>query len=130
MSAAGSRCLGSTHGGINWTRCCWRTSPVSLAPFTGDVDAELRRLDGMVLSGLEPRIRMRGVPIAAGVDQHDLVRPVELICLARRKAQRHVGFRRRCAALDAPLRRAPVRRVRENSDIMRTQTFGFCENIS
>ena len=33
------------------------------------------------------------------VDQDDLVAPVELVGLARREAQRHVGFRRRCAAL-------------------------------
>ena len=37
------------------------------------------------------------------VDQHDLVAPVELVGLARRKAQRHIGFRRRRPALDAPL---------------------------
>ena len=36
------------------------------------------------------------------VDQHDLVRPVELVGLARRKAQRHIGFRRRRAALGTP----------------------------
>ena len=37
------------------------------------------------------------------VDQHDLVRPVELVGLARRKAQRHIGFRGRRPAFDAPL---------------------------
>ena len=37
------------------------------------------------------------------VDQHDLVAPVELVGLARREAQRHIGFRRRRAALGAPL---------------------------
>ena len=37
------------------------------------------------------------------VDQHDLVAPVELVGLARRKAQRHIGFRRRRTALGAPL---------------------------
>ncbi len=37
------------------------------------------------------------------VDQHDLVRPVELIGLARRKAQRHIGFRRRRTTPDTPL---------------------------
>ena len=36
------------------------------------------------------------------VDQHNLVRPVELVRLARRKAQRHIGFRRRGAALGTP----------------------------
>jgi hypothetical protein len=37
------------------------------------------------------------------VDQHDLVRPVELVGLARRKAQRHIGFRCRRPVLDPPL---------------------------
>jgi hypothetical protein len=36
------------------------------------------------------------------VDQHDLVRPVELVRLARRKTQRHIGFRHRGAALSTP----------------------------
>jgi hypothetical protein len=44
-------------------------------------------------------------------DQHDLVRPVELIGLARRKAQRHVGFRRRRTALGPPLLRVTPYRV-------------------
>src|SRR3954447_6710643 len=37
------------------------------------------------------------------VDQHDLVAPVELESLARRKAQRHVGLRCRRTARGAPL---------------------------
>ena len=37
------------------------------------------------------------------VDHHDLVAPVELIRLARCKAQRDIGFRHRDAALGAPL---------------------------
>jgi hypothetical protein len=36
------------------------------------------------------------------VDQHDLVRPVELVCLAGRKAQRYEGFCRRGTALGTP----------------------------
>ncbi len=36
------------------------------------------------------------------VQHHDLVAPVELIRLARRKAQRHIGLRQRRAALLAP----------------------------
>ena len=36
------------------------------------------------------------------VDQHDLVRPVELVRLARRKAQRDIGFRHRGATLGTP----------------------------
>jgi len=36
------------------------------------------------------------------VDQHDLVRPVELVRLAGRKAQRYIGFCRRGAALGTP----------------------------
>ena len=37
-------------------------------------------------------------------EHHDLVAPVELVGLARREPQRHEGFRRRRAALGAPLR--------------------------
>src|SRR3954454_23812498 len=37
------------------------------------------------------------------VDQHDLVAPVELVGLARREAQGHVGFRGRRTARGAPL---------------------------
>ncbi len=43
--------------------------PKSLVPFDGDIDAELRRLDSMARSGLEPRIpnlRILPVPIASG----------------------------------------------------------------
>src|SRR5262249_54371806 len=36
------------------------------------------------------------------VDQHDLVAPVELVGLARRKAQWHIGLRRRRPTLLAP----------------------------
>ena len=36
------------------------------------------------------------------VDQHDLMRPVELVRLAGRKAQRDKDFRRRGAALGTP----------------------------
>src|SRR5487761_1117990 len=36
------------------------------------------------------------------VDQHDLVAPVELVGLAWRKAQRHIGLRRRGSALLTP----------------------------
>ena len=36
------------------------------------------------------------------VDQHDLVRPVELVRLAGGKAQRYIGFRRRGAVLGIP----------------------------
>jgi hypothetical protein len=45
------------------------------------------------------------------VDQHDLVRPVELVGLARRKAQRHIGFRHRGAALSTPPLRVASNRV-------------------
>jgi len=45
------------------------------------------------------------------VDQHDLVRPVELVGLARCKAQRHIGFCRRRSALGAPLLRVASNRV-------------------
>src|SRR5947209_6558490 len=37
------------------------------------------------------------------VDQHNLVRPIELVRLAGRKAQRYIGFRHRGAALGTPL---------------------------
>lgn len=43
--------------------------PTELTPITGDCDAEMRRLEQIALSGLEPRIsnlRLRSVPIAAG----------------------------------------------------------------
>jgi len=40
------------------------------------------------------------------VDQHDLVRPVELVGLARRKAQRHPGLRRGRLRLPPSRRRA------------------------
>jgi hypothetical protein len=36
------------------------------------------------------------------IDQHDLVRPVELVRLAGRKAQRHKGFRYCGTALGTP----------------------------
>jgi len=36
------------------------------------------------------------------IDQHDLVRPVELVRLAGRKAQRYIGFCRRGAVLGTP----------------------------
>ena len=36
------------------------------------------------------------------VDPDDLVTPVELVGFARRKAQRHIRFRRRCPVLPAP----------------------------
>jgi hypothetical protein len=45
------------------------------------------------------------------VDQHDLVRPVELVGLTRRKAQRHIGFRHRRSALGTPPRRVTPDRV-------------------
>ena len=45
------------------------------------------------------------------VDQHDLVRPVELVRLAGRKAQRYIGFCRRGAALGAPPLGVPTKRV-------------------
>src|SRR5205085_10660212 len=45
------------------------------------------------------------------VDQHDLMRPVELVGLARRKTQRYIGFRRRRAALDTPPLRVTSNRV-------------------
>src|SRR6266481_7989667 len=45
------------------------------------------------------------------VDQHDLVRPVELVGLARRKTQRYISFRRRRAALDTPPLRVTSNRV-------------------
>src|SRR5438477_11736539 len=45
------------------------------------------------------------------VDQHDLMRPVELVGLARRKAQRYIGFRRGRAALDTPPLRVTPNRV-------------------
>src|SRR5580692_6908285 len=43
--------------------------PTALTPFTGDCDAEKRRLEQIALTGLEPRIsnlRIHSVPIAAG----------------------------------------------------------------
>ncbi len=44
-------------------------------------------------------------------DQRHLVAPVELIGLARRKAQRHKGRRRRGRTLPPPRRRVPAHRV-------------------
>jgi hypothetical protein len=44
-------------------------SPTGLTPFTGDCDAEKRRLEQIALTGLEPRIsnlRIHAVPLAAG----------------------------------------------------------------
>ena len=35
-------------------------------------------------------------------DHHDFVAPVELVCLTRRIVERHVGFRRHCAAVLRP----------------------------
>jgi predicted HTH transcriptional regulator len=43
--------------------------PTALRPLMGDCDAEMRRLEQIALTGLEPRIRnlrIRAVPIAAG----------------------------------------------------------------
>lgn len=43
--------------------------PQSFTPFTGDADAEARRLEDIARTGLEPRLRnlrVRAVPIAAG----------------------------------------------------------------
>src|SRR6266446_4416257 len=45
------------------------------------------------------------------VDQHDLGRPVELVGLARCKAQRYVGFRRRRPARDTPCLGVATNRV-------------------
>ena len=45
------------------------------------------------------------------VDQHDLVRPIELVRLAGRKAQRYIGFRYRGAALGTPLPGVSANRV-------------------
>jgi hypothetical protein len=36
------------------------------------------------------------------VEHDDLVAPIKLVRFARREAQRHIGFRRRCSALPAP----------------------------
>jgi hypothetical protein len=43
--------------------------PTSVAPLTGDPDADIRRLESIALSGLEPRIanlRIQKVPVAGG----------------------------------------------------------------
>ena len=45
------------------------------------------------------------------VNQHDLVRPVELVGLAWRKAQRHISFGNCLAARRQPLPRVPPNRV-------------------
>jgi len=40
-----------------------------LKPFTGDIDVEIRRLESIALSGIEPRImnlRIRAIPVAGG----------------------------------------------------------------
>ena len=44
-------------------------------------------------------------------DQHDLVAPIELVCLTRREAQRDIGFGRRRSALDPPLLGVPSNRI-------------------
>ena len=45
------------------------------------------------------------------VDQHDLVAPVELVSLAGRKAQRHIGSRRCRGAIALPPERIPPNRI-------------------
>jgi hypothetical protein len=43
--------------------------PTAVTPLTGDIDAEVRRLESIALSGIEPRLtnlRIRAVPVAGG----------------------------------------------------------------
>ncbi|ACB95926.1 putative transcriptional regulator [Beijerinckia indica subsp. indica ATCC 9039] len=43
--------------------------PTAVKPLTGDIDAEVRRLESIALSGIEPRLtnlRIRSVPVAGG----------------------------------------------------------------